>query len=571
MLATELLRVAREGGFWSYAAGVAYRLLTAHRVGGLSIDNYRTDLPVKKGLSSSAALCVIVARAFNRAYDLRLTLRGEMEAAYQGEILTPSRCGRMDQGCAFGGTPVLMRYDGDFMDVDELAVGSRPLHYVIVDLGGDKSTVAILEALQAGYPTAADERQAGVHKLLGDINLRITEAARQALARSDGERLGELMKEAQAAFDALAAPLCPEQLTSPLLHRLLALDAIQPLIWGGKGVGSQGDGTAQLLARGSEQQAEVMRIVEEQLGMACYPLCIQAGRRVRRAVIPCAGFASEFYPTTAAVPAALLPLVDASGLAKPAILWNVEELLAAGIEQVLLVVSRHDLPAFTRLFKRPLAEAELRRLAADVRDYAGEVHRIGDKVSFIVQEAQEGLGHAVLTARDAVGAEPFVLLLGDHVYRSTAADGRSCVTQLLDAFYDSGGACVALQRTAGEQVSQYGAATGVWTEAGRRLRLTRVEEKPTVERAREMLAVAGEEGDRFLTFNGLYILPPDIMALLEEDVASAARVDGLFQLTPALERLRDEQGMVGVVIEGDRFDFGTPARYADTLARLMKL
>jgi len=97
-----LIEEAEKGTFFSYAAGVAYQVMTHYRVRGLEIDNYRTDLPIRKGLSSSAAVCVLVARAFNRVYDLKMTVRGEMEFAYLGEITTPSRCGRMDQGCAMG-------------------------------------------------------------------------------------------------------------------------------------------------------------------------------------------------------------------------------------------------------------------------------------------------------------------------------------------------------------------------------------------------------------------------------------------------------------------------------------
>ena len=100
-----LLKEAQSGGYWSYMAGVAYQILTHYHVRGLVIDNYKTDLPVKKGLSSSAAICVLTARAFNRIYDLKMTIRGEMELAYSGEITTPSRCGRMDQGCAYGNRP----------------------------------------------------------------------------------------------------------------------------------------------------------------------------------------------------------------------------------------------------------------------------------------------------------------------------------------------------------------------------------------------------------------------------------------------------------------------------------
>ena len=78
-----LLAVAKEGGFWSYAAGVGYKIMTDYRVGGIVVDNYLTDLPIRKGLSSSAAFCVLVARAFNKLYDIKMTTRGEMEYAYQ--------------------------------------------------------------------------------------------------------------------------------------------------------------------------------------------------------------------------------------------------------------------------------------------------------------------------------------------------------------------------------------------------------------------------------------------------------------------------------------------------------
>ncbi|MBZ0300679.1 MAG: GHMP kinase, partial [Anaerolineae bacterium] len=77
-----LLEEAQRGGFWSYIAGVAYQIMTHYHVRGLVLNNYKTDMPVKKGLSSSAAICVLTARAFNRVYDLKMTVRGEMEMAY---------------------------------------------------------------------------------------------------------------------------------------------------------------------------------------------------------------------------------------------------------------------------------------------------------------------------------------------------------------------------------------------------------------------------------------------------------------------------------------------------------
>ena len=175
-----LLREAESGGFFSYAAGVAYQVLTHYRVRGLEIDNYLTDLPIKKGLSSSAAICVLVARAFNRVYDLKMTVRGEMEYAYVGEITTPSRCGRLDQGCAYGNRPVQMTFDGDRLDVEELSV-PRSLHFVIVDLNAEKDTREILSRLNRCYPFAEDPVQEGVQQYLGPINARITNQAGEAL------------------------------------------------------------------------------------------------------------------------------------------------------------------------------------------------------------------------------------------------------------------------------------------------------------------------------------------------------------------------------------------------------
>ena len=206
-----LLEEAQRGGFFSYAAGVAYQVLTHYRVRGLEIRNTRTDLPIKKGLSSSAAISVLTARAFNRVYDLRLTVRGEMELAYQGEITTPSRCGRMDQGCAFGDHAVLMEFDGERLETEELQPASD-LHFVIVDLQANKDTREILKHLNRAYPFAENELERGVQELLGPVNKRVVREAASALRAGDAERLGALMTQAQELFDRLARPACPEQL-----------------------------------------------------------------------------------------------------------------------------------------------------------------------------------------------------------------------------------------------------------------------------------------------------------------------------------------------------------------------
>lgn len=319
-----LLAHAAEGGHFSYVAGTAYQILVRYQVQGLVIENYKTDLPPRKGLSSSAAACVLAARAFNRVYDLKLTVRGEMDLAYHGEITTPSQCGRMDQCCAFGARPVLMTFDGDRLDTDELVLGGT-LHLVIVELAGKKDTTEILQRLNKAYPVADDEAQAGVQDLLGATNRRIIKSSIEALTAGDMRRVGELMVEAQALFDKYAMPMCPSQLTSPNLHRVLEHPSLKSHIWGAKGVGSQGDGCAQLLCKSEEDVEAAMRIVQEELGMSCMPLQIGSSRAVTQALIPAASFSSALFPASKSLPPALFPVLDTDGLLKPAILILVEE------------------------------------------------------------------------------------------------------------------------------------------------------------------------------------------------------------------------------------------------------
>ena len=557
-----LLREAQKGGFWSYIAGVAYQVLTHYHVRGLVIDNYRTDLPIKKGLSSSAAICVLTARAFNRVYDLKMTIRGEMELAYQGEITTPSRCGRMDQGCAFGNRPVLMTFDGDRLDTSELSV-KEELYFVIVDLQAEKNTTRILADLNRAYPFANNDLERGVQELLGPINKRIVLQAVEALREADAQRIGALMTEAQAFFDRYAMPACPEELTAPVLHHVLNYEPLKPHIWGGKGVGSQGDGTAQFIARSEADQQAIVEIIERDLGMPCLRLTIRPGMKVRKAVIPAAGFGTRLFPATKATKKELFPIIDRDGVAKPAILLIVEEALEAGIEEVIIIVQEEDLDAFRSFFNVQVSIENYNKLPPPSKEYARRILEIGQHVSFVTQSAQEGFGHAVYCAREAVGGEPFLLLLGDHIYRSNGE--RSCARQLLETYDQHGISVIGLRRTPEEMIANFGTVTGTWIENGRLLNITEFYEKPTLDYARTNLRVPGLPEDEYLTVFGQYVIKPQIFDYLEEHITNNVRERGEFQLTSALDRLRKEDGFLGLIVDGQRFDIGLPDYYLQTL------
>ncbi len=562
-----LMRAAEAGGFFSYAAGVAFQVLTHYRVRGLEIVNTVTDLPVKKGLSSSAAVCVLVARAFNHVYDLKLTVRGEMELAYVGEITTPSRCGRLDQGCAYGNRPIQMTFDGDRIDVKEIVV-PRDLHFVIVDLHASKDTKEILNRLNHCYPFAENDIQRGVQRYLGEINARIVARAVTALTQGDARAIGALMTEAQAAFDTYVQPACPSQLTAPALHRLLTYEPIKPFVYGGKGVGSQGDGTAQLIARDAQSQEQVIEIVERDLKMPCLRLVLSSARRVRKAVIPAAGFGTRLFPATKAVKKELFPVIDRDGRPKPAILTIVEEALSAGIEEVAILVQSQDRALFEEIFHTPPRIENFNKLSVENQRYCACLMDIGRRIVFLAQDVQEGFGHAVFCARDWVGSEPFMLLLGDHLYRSRT--DRSCAQQVMDAYTAAGTSVVGVQPTPGSQIHSFGCVAGQPRDGAVTLDITEFAEKPDLEYAREHLRVEGIGDDMFLTIFGQYVLTPRVFEFLEENIRQNLRERGEFQLTSCLDRVRREEGFTACLVDGTRFDIGSPEAYVQTLTAFGK-
>lgn len=257
-----LERVAAEGGFWSYVAGTALEVFREHpecRAGGLRVDIHSCSLPTKKGLSSSAAVCVLIVRAFAQVYGLKDLTRTEreMELAYRGEALrTPSKCGAMDQACAYGERVVLLRFPSSGgVTVEEVAVGAD-IHILVADLGASKNTVRILDDLQRAFRN----RHVGLREALGKRNREHVEAALHAIKLGDAAELGRIYESAQALFDAVGPELCPTELVAPALHDALTSVKrdVPHTIHGGKGVGSQGDGAVQFVCT-SESAVDELR------------------------------------------------------------------------------------------------------------------------------------------------------------------------------------------------------------------------------------------------------------------------------------------------------------------------
>ena len=556
---SELKRVAKSGSFFSYCAGVASYMLEWYKVGGVRIRITDMTLPMKSGLSSSAAICVLVARAFNLLYNLNLNTLGEMNIAYLGELRTSSRCGRLDQACAFGVKPNLMTFDGDEIEVRSLNV-KKHLYWVFADLCAEKDTIKILSDLNKAYPFPNTDAERAEHEALGHSNIEIVTRAIQYMANGDAEALGKLMTEAEAMFDEKVAPMS-SALWAPKLHQVLQDPTIQPWIWGGKGVGSHGDGSVQFLARSSEDQQQLIEYLNSQ-GMKAYPLTLNPVHTVRKAIIPVAGFGTRLYPATRSLKKDFFPIPCADGMVRPVILILLEELVKSGVEEICLVLgSEEERIQYTDFFERQLSEEHLRKLNKEAQEYENRILDIGKRLRYVYQHEKRGFGHAVYQAAEFANNEPVLLLLGDTLYRSLT--NKPCALQLIERYERYNQLMVSIHPIPLAEVSHYGILSGVWEDKDNSiLNVSVMHEKPKASYSEEFLGVRNKEGEKeYYSVFGQYILTPDVFAQLEADIQKADEEGDKtreIELTAALEAVRQKSGMMGVRLMGTMYDMGNP-------------
>ena len=556
----DLKHVAKSGSFFCYCAGVASYILEWYKVGGIHIHIKSMSLPIKSGLSSSAAICVLVARAFNQLYKLNLNTLGEMNIAYLGELRTQSRCGRLDQACAFGSKPSLMHIDGDEIDVKALNI-KKHLYWVFADLCASKDTIRILSDLNRAYPFAVDEAGRREQAALGEKNLDIVNRAVSYMANGEIESLGRLMTEAESLFNSDVAPMS-EALKAPKLQRTLNDPNILPLVYGGKGVGSHGDGSVQFLARNEECQLKLVDYLNSS-GMQAYKLTMCPVHTVRKAIIPVAGYGTRLYPATRCMKKDFFPIPCPDGMVRPVILILLEELVASGIEEICLVLgSEEERQLYRDYFETPLSKEHLSKLSPAALDYENHIQNIGKRLQYVIQTEKLGFGHAVYQTRDFAGNEPVLLMLGDTLYRS--ATNKPCALQLIENFELHSKLTVSVHPIPLAEVSRYGILSGVWEDKKRTvMNVSQMAEKPTVGYAEEFLGINGPDGQKeYYSVFGQYILTPEVYEQLAADIIEHYENSDStreIELTTALEAVRRNYGMVGVRIEGEMFDMGNPA------------
>ena len=259
--------------------------------------------------------------------------------------------------------------------------------------------------------------------------------------------------------------------------------------------------------------------------------------RIKKAVIPAAGFGTRFLPATKATPKEMLPIVD-----KPTIQYIVEEALASGIEEIL-IISGHAKRAIEDHFdSAPVLERELEEKGKD--DLLAIVRETADiNVHYIRQKKMRGLGNAILCAKSFMAGEPFAVLLGDDVVYADATKGQQpALRQLIDIYDAYGGSVLGCQQVVPEKVSSYGIVAGKEIAGSKLLKVSDMIEKPELSEAPSNIAVLGR-----------YIISPTIFELLEH---TAPGKGGEVQLTDALKQLALVEPVWAYCFEGKRYDVG---------------
>ena len=256
-------------------------------------------------------------------------------------------------------------------------------------------------------------------------------------------------------------------------------------------------------------------------------------QKIKKAVIPAAGYGTRFLPATKATPKEMLPIVD-----KPTIQYIVEEALASGIEEIL-IISGHGKRAIEDHFdSAPALEMELAK--KEKTDLLKIVRETADiNIHYIRQRYMRGLGDAILCAKTFMGNDPFAVLLGDDVVYSPE---KPALKQLIDIYEATGGSVLGCQNVPDDQVSSYGIVSGRATENDRLMRVSDMVEKPSREEAPSHLAVMGR-----------YIIKAEIFELLEKTKPGKG---GEIQLTDALRVLAQQDVVYAYDFEGLRYDLG---------------
>jgi UTP--glucose-1-phosphate uridylyltransferase len=288
--------------------------------------------------------------------------------------------------------------------------------------------------------------------------------------------------------------------------------------------------------------------------------------KVRKAVITAAGRGTRQYPASSAVQKEMFPLVDRDGLTKPVIQIIGEEAIDSGIEEICIITPPGEESLYREYFHR-LSDDMVKSFRG--KDWAilesEKLGAFGERLHFAEQKTQDGFGHAVYQAKSFVGDEPFLLMLGDHIYISDIKD--RCARQIIKVYEQYMlDVVTAVQPTLEKLLHLFGVIRGEPIDPSKGIyNAELIVEKPSVELAREKLATPGQPAGNYLAHFGMHVFSPQIFDSLEYLIKNNLREKGEIQLTAAQEHLRQNTEKYWCVIaQGQRYDTGIPYGLMET-------
>ncbi len=278
--------------------------------------------------------------------------------------------------------------------------------------------------------------------------------------------------------------------------------------------------------------------------------------QVAKAVITAAGRGVRQYPAADTVQKAMMPLVDRDGLTKPLIQIIAEEALESDIEEICVVTAPGDADVYRAQLNAYGENLSLYHKDAEwAQEQTRRLRELEKRLHFAVQEKPDGYGHAVWSAREFVGDEPFLLLLGDHLYIS--GEKRRCARQVIDLAVQENSTVCAVQATRENQIYRYGTVGGKRVEGAPRVyQIEDIVEKPDPSLAEMRLQSPGLKAGYYLCFFGMHVLSPEIFSILDKHIKTDSRFGGEIQLTPALLELAKAEKCLALETLGRRYDVG---------------
>ena len=284
--------------------------------------------------------------------------------------------------------------------------------------------------------------------------------------------------------------------------------------------------------------------------------------QIRKGVITAAGRGTRQYPASKTVQKELFPLVDIDGFTKPTVQILAEELFASGLEEVCIIANSANIDPMRRHFLEP-APASLRgKDWADAQTQS--LAQMAEKLTFVVQETQDGYGHAVYQARTFAAGEPVLITLGDHVYLSDT-DTR-CTRQVLDAFAKYDASITSVSYASEAELHRFGTLSGPLLSGTTPpvYEIKALVEKPTVDYARAHLQAPGVPDGQYLVHFGIHAFTPTIFDCLKYLIDNNQRQHGEIQLTSAQILLMERERYLACEVAGVRCDMGVPEGLVET-------